>query len=688
MLWNQPLKMARFSKNFLNRFGRQGDAPEPFHSCIALDEANTATLLLSNPEDSAGSLSDLIGAQISQTQAQVGADNPLKFPPHIESAADELKLNADRLIEMRFSLASEPEVKFDAEIDWQFDPTSDPARRWAMALHRHYWLVYLARAYQETSEEKYADAAGNFIVHWIEHNPPPPTKTESNVAWNLMGVGIRAMIWPDALTIFGKSKIFCANVAPRMLLSLHDHGSFLARFQTHLNHLLREANGLLHIALRYPEFRAAARWRKTAIETLEREFDFQIQNDGSHIELSPAYQWLVVEELESTLSLCQLSTELYDFEIKVITGLDRLYKYLGSIATPAGTWPKIKEGFYSPQESLREQLLNAAIRAGNPELQWIASNGTTGSKPQKTHQFFPDSCSAVLRSAWAPEAHYLIFQNGPFGGPHGHEDALSFELWAGGEEFLVDPGTSSYNINDPYRHYFTSSNAHNSVTVNEMSQVRRWSKERWWDRSATAELQSGRQGDDLIWVSGSYAGRYAVYSSLRGRYGRATQGTTHRREVIFVRNSYWLIVDDLRSKQSAVFERRFQCARDITVTMAKRGAQLLKENSNQTLYITLPDESAINSLCGQTDPIAGWVCDGSRNAREPAPQLLIKSSRARQAQLITLLMPAHADQPEPEIVLTQSELQGASVEISYYRENEHRRDRIRLGKEGRPPFLE
>ena len=88
--------------------------------------------------------------------------------------------------------------------------------------------------------------------------------------------------------------------------------------------------------------------------------------------------------------------------------------------------------------------------------------------------YIPQAGRHVMRSDWTPEAKYLIADTGPYGGPHGHEDLLSFELFAYGAAFIVDPGSYTYNRTDPYRDYFVSSHGHNTVIVDGGSQVRRF----------------------------------------------------------------------------------------------------------------------------------------------------------------------------------------------------------------------
>ena len=685
------MKFSRIIE-FLRRRPGAGEGPD-FQS--ALSRAKSVSLVKGHADLDQGLL-EIVTKNLGEPQRP--------FLPHVAWSADEdLMTTADKILNLRFELASEPEVRFDGRVDWQFNPTQDPRRRWTRDLHRHSWLVCLAEAFRQTGDERYAAHAGVLVRDWISENPPPAQKDEQNVAWTLMGVGIRAMVWPDALRILSEYPKFCDTVAPTMLLSMHDHAAFLCRYQTHLNHLLRETNGLLHLALRYPEFAAASEWRHESNQRLHRELATQVQPDGSHIELSLAYQWMVVEELECTRTLCSLAAGQKDTEQLqqiVNEALERLYAYLVATATPGFTWSQLKEGFYPAQEDLRAMLLKASSRDGNQTMLWVATQGKQGSAPTTTTVQFSEAGLSVFRSHWGANAHMLNFLTGAFGGAHGHEDALSVEVWAHGVPYIVDPGTSSYNAQDPYRHYFTSTNAHNSVTVDGLSQVRRWSKQRWWNNSNKGFSAIENSAGAYQWIRGRYADRYANYTGMTGPYGAARKGIVHERCVVWVRESYWLLIDSLSAPKPAVFERLFQCARDVGVETVPGGvwlsyltAQAPDQSQNEGLYLVAAD-SRVNQFSvqsGSTDPIAGWVADGGRNNRYPASQIRITQDSASSVRLITLLMPAKdvssASQSTPSVTTEIAESVVEAVTVEYQVAGKKLADRLVLDGEGCPVAL-
>ncbi|MGI9284915.1 MAG: heparinase II/III family protein, partial [Pseudomonadales bacterium] len=372
------------------------------------------------------------------------------FPVHMTNVArlssDELSMQAERLLEHRFELAAEPEVRFGDRIDWNYDPTSDPRRRWARELHRHRWVAVLGASYQQTGDERCAEKFVQLISDWIQSNPPPATKNEAHIVWTLMGVGMRCSVWPTAFSVFFDSPAFDRACKLLMLRSICDHARFLYLFKTHDNHLLRESNGLAAIAASFPEFKAAESWQQRALERLAQELELQINPDGSHIEMSTGYQWLVAEEFEATLDIMQRVGWCLPFG-HLHESLQRIYTMLVQTCRPDGSWPQLSDGFMEGSPQLRERLAIAGAKLAREDFTFIATAGRDGLAPQSTSTLLPFGGLAIMRSDWSLDALYLLMDCGPFGGVHGHEDKLSIEVCAYGQPFLIDPGTYTYNGN-------------------------------------------------------------------------------------------------------------------------------------------------------------------------------------------------------------------------------------------------
>ncbi|MEA3412976.1 MAG: heparinase II/III family protein, partial [Pseudomonadota bacterium] len=192
-----------------------------------------------------------------------------------------------------------PAVDSQGNIEWSRNVAGK--REWLWMLNRHAWWVVLGLAYRSSGDERYASAFVAQLRHWIRENPPIPARDERHHAWRLMEVALRLRIsWIPSFGLFRGSARFDDDTKLLMLRSIRDHMQFLSLFRTSGNHLLREQNGLATACSVFPEIRGAAGWREVALSTLNDELRSQVNDDGSHVELSTGYQWLVIDEFEKT----------------------------------------------------------------------------------------------------------------------------------------------------------------------------------------------------------------------------------------------------------------------------------------------------------------------------------------------------------------------------------------------------
>ncbi|MBL8740187.1 MAG: heparinase II/III-family protein, partial [Myxococcales bacterium] len=99
-------------------------------------------------------------------------------------------------------------------------------------------------------------------------------------------------------------------------------------------------------------------------------------------------------------------------------------------------------------------------------------------------QILPDSGLAIARMGPAR----LVAKVGEIGASyipaHAHADALSFELWVGGQRLVVDTGVTQY-AEGPRRDWCRSTAAHNTVTVDDLDSAEVWSSFRVGRRPLT-----------------------------------------------------------------------------------------------------------------------------------------------------------------------------------------------------------
>ena len=147
-----------------------------------------------------------------------------------------------------------------------------------------------------------------------------------------------------------------------------------------------------------------------------------------------------------------------------------MYDFDVYAAMPDRRLPGVQDGGYM---DIRRPLGEAArLFPERKEFLWYATDGKEGEPPAKTSYAFPYAGYFIMRSGWEPDACWMLFDGGPFGYGHQHEDKLNVIVHAYGKLLLVDPGNYQYE-RSKWRQYFIDSAAHNVVLVDGQPQRRR-----------------------------------------------------------------------------------------------------------------------------------------------------------------------------------------------------------------------
>jgi hypothetical protein len=199
------------------------------------------------------------------------------------------------------------------------------------------------------------------------------------------------------------------------------------------NHVIRNAVALVLGGVAFDD--ASLRRRGEAL--FARELPRQILADGGHYERSPAYHRLVLRDLLSVRA-------------------------------------------YVEVEDAIVQMLGFAVASSRPDgAPWLFNDGGLDvapalelDAPGDGVRVFPETGYVFVRRGDLA----LAFDCGPVSPPflpaHAHADALSFQLWLGGNPVVVDPGMPTYEAGAE-RDFFRSTAAHSTVEVGG-SQFESW----------------------------------------------------------------------------------------------------------------------------------------------------------------------------------------------------------------------
>jgi len=307
------------------------------------------------------------------------------------------------------------------------------------------------------------------------------------------------------------------------------HGFWLQRYPSRHssanNHLVAEGLGLFLAAHLAPDLPQARHWESEGRSILEAEAALQILPDGVGAEQSPTYQAFTMEMLAfaaliGELSHMPLASAVYerlragasflrtlmdesggvpqigdDDEGRVIAAPpDREPRYVASV-TAAVAGLLRDDGLLPPSRQVhwRDALFNVPARTARP------ASGLS--------QFMEGGYS-VGREEVNGRRCVLTFDHGPLGylslAAHGHADALAVWLSIDGQPVIVDAGTFLYHSGRSMRAQLRASNAHNTLTVQGVSQSLPSAAFSWSTKAATRldETRPGRWWS----LTGSHSG--------------------------------------------------------------------------------------------------------------------------------------------------------------------------------------
>ncbi len=403
----------------------------------------------------------------------------------------------------------------------------------------HYWIwsrpLLMARAI--TGDQKYLGAFDRLFNRWYDQrNSITRTIPDFDVVYYELGLGLRNRTFIEYYLIpfAGRTPqthermLKTALAAARWLYELQEwEGYRPGNWQVHGSYML------VQLALVFPEFRESPEWLRIGLQRMMEHLDRDFYTDGGHSERSPRNYTLATYFTYRNLAylLSRYDTRR-DVVTKIRGSMGRTIDWWITMLAPTGEIPAINDSHRGLFPAL--VLRDGAALFGTPQVQGILRD-LFGEKvadpaplPEFTSRFLPASGFSIMRSSWEPDALYLTVNHGPFAGFHSHNDLLDFELYAHGTPLAVDAGLGMTYDDPLYVPWYKSSRAHNMVVVNDSDMQR-----------------EGVEGEHIRW--GSLRSLDFFSGDHRG-YQRF--GVLHRRQIVFVKDSYWFVLDDLSCSRS------------------------------------------------------------------------------------------------------------------------------------------
>lgn len=593
------------------------------------------------------------------------------------SLGEKTRTRAEAICAHRFHILAYPEVSCGGQIPWRRDlvhgieselehyarlsplnvkKVGDSKIVWEINRHQHF--LTLCQSYLITGEEHFAEECLKQWEDWTRENP-----YLRGINWaSSLEVAFRSWSWLWTLFLLVGSRALTGDRIGRMTQSLYRNAEFIAKnlsiYFAPNTHLLGEGFALFTIGLLLPELRNSSRWYEHGRRILSEGMQNQVCTDGSHIEQSTFYHRYAVEIFLCAAILADRNG--CSFPASYRARLEKMLEFLVHTAWPSGHHPSIGDsdggrlisfGSFDPEDH-RPVLSTGAVHfrrgdfrraAGTLHEQtvWLLGpdagprfSRLDSAPPSPISRTFPDSGLVTMRNAWSRRAKFLAFDAGPQGmktSGHGHADSLSILCGANGVEWIVDPGTYVYSASRPWRDFFRSTPAHNTIAVDGFDQAVRVDLFKWRKLPQVCLEQS---------ISNSYLD-FAVGS--HNGYSRLEEPVLHRRNVIFVKPHYWIISDELTGQGQHDIGVFFHFAPRVSLQRVEEG-WLARNGEEQFLLAPLAPNVQFRVVTSEESPIQGWY-SSDYGHREPSPVLVGEITTTVPTRFHWLLWPMESEMP-------------------------------------------
>jgi hypothetical protein len=551
-------------------------------------------------------------------------------------------------------------VDFGNAIDWHVDrcsgkraprvfyrdiDTLDPAEigdaKHIWELNRCNFLLTLGRACGVTGDQSFFKAWREIVLSWIDANP-----FNIGINWvSSLELAIRAINWIWSSAFFVSELERDSALRDRFMRVMCLHGLHIERHLSYYfspnTHLTGEALGLLYLGTAFPALDCSNRWRRTAETILKRELRRQILADGGYFERATYYHKYTIDFY---LHYLLLSPQV-DAEARGI--ISNMVRHLTLLAGPDGTIPLLGDSdggqllsLSANKRSIRGVCCASSVLLGDSELKSLCGDAfdeealwLLGEDGIERFRALPEISPRWFHSINADTGYFCLRGSGGQGpaividcGPHGwngcghaHADLLSFVLYGAGAAVIDDQGTYTYSGSKEIRDASRSSQSHNTITINDVSQSLPGEVFRWRSVAHPRGVFCRVAGE-----FGYFEGEHDAYDTLACR---------HKRVVLFFGGRLIVIVDLIRAGRSiSSLLYNLQFAPGSMETLGNRFYRFVSGVEEFFVRIDAPKDMDVEIEKGMIYP--------DYHRAVPAPRLRLRETDLQgERRIITVLAP-------------------------------------------------
>ncbi|MCA1021048.1 heparinase II/III family protein [Halobacillus litoralis] len=473
--------------------------------------------------------------------------------------------------------AKQPTVHLEGENIWTADPYD---RSWRFWLHCLVPVGYLLDGYERFNEPEYFNKALSLLLNWKQFNYP---QSNADMAWHDHSTALRLNIICKFYETWRKEH-WNADTQKELEELVEQHCDLLLEddfYRFKHNHGMDQDISLVMASTVFSHLPKSDKWLKKGMERFWIQVHTIFGDDGSYLEHSPDYVYLLSERLLSFASFLK-DNQLPEHD-QLNNKVTRILEFFLYTLQPDGTIPQIGDSATKKPKFKDWKFPNQKIKKSLISL----VEGKNEPIPYPTEGIFPIGEFVMMRNKWefAKDTNQLIFLSGFHSRTHKHNDDLSFTLFGHGQPLLIDGGKYSYEYSHTNRKYVTSTKAHNTVTVDGIN-------------SLTNSQNIGKSGI----TSFCFNDQFSYSSAAHTLY----PGVKHRRSVIYLKPHDFIVIDKLEGYKEHTFDQVFNF--DETLKCEVNNNQIIGYKADEQLIkITPIIDKNVELFYGSEEPMQGWA---------------------------------------------------------------------------------
>ena len=481
-----------------------------------------------------------------------------------------------------------PPRKKDGRLDWSYCGPKRSAE-WGYNLNRHYHIDQIREAYLKTGNPRYINGIDDHLRDWIISNPYPNRKNrEDRPQWRGLEVHHRLKVWVKVFYEFQRDPGLQPGTQILILSSIPEHADYLRRFHASGgNWITMEMNALAVAAAYWPEFKDAREWRDHAIGKMLHELKVQTYPTGVQKELAMGYHQVSADSMSSFADKAEANNWTLPGDFRQL--LEKMYEYVARASRPDG---QRLAGNDSAMRDIIPRIRAEAKRYRRNDWLYIMSNGKEGRKPAYGPSVvYPWAGHVIARNNWSRDAHWSVFDIGPWGSGHQHNDKLHISLYAHGRTLLIDGGPFTYRGGTPERRYAQGTEGHNCILVDGSGQNR-------YEKVLEKPLSGDHfVSDEIVYARGTVE---QGFNSIKGR-------ATHSRALVYVQNRFWVVVDRVETDHPRTITPLWHFHPACTVQTQGSDVVSVDRGKGNLRIVPVADFSLEPRIVkGSTKPFQGW----------------------------------------------------------------------------------